>query len=98
MVTGAAYANTAGAFRNFKKQKQRASYKDSRMTSTSQRDQAIESEDEDEDPDIEDPDLGGPVNIDLYDLATDTDEFPEGCDPSEMVDIVESVVNSLALD
>jgi len=95
METGATYANTASAFRNFTKTKQRAYYKEQRLQPPSTIDPSIES-DEDEEED-EDPDLGGPVNIDLYDLSADTDEFPEGCDPSEMVDIIEKMVDSMDL-
>ena len=89
----------ASAFRNFKKTKQRAYYKEQRRPTSrggnpTPDSDSLESED---DNDVEDPDLGGSVNIDLYDLSEDTDEFPDGCDPSEMVEVIEKIVSSLDL-
>ncbi|KAJ7864341.1 hypothetical protein B0H13DRAFT_2353767 [Mycena leptocephala] len=78
METGAAYANTARAFKTF-----RADNRKAKNLGTDHGSAAPAEEDDDElaNPDNYEQDLG----LDLGDLALDEEEFPAGIDPSDFV-------------
>jgi hypothetical protein len=93
LSAGAAYANTAGAFNNFRRDTCQAVnhgtlHGNAISTSSSDADTIVE-----DDADI---DLGGDLDLDVDDLAMDEEEFPVGTEVADFVAMTREVVSKLA--
>ena len=93
LSAGAAYANTAGAFNNFRRDTRQAVNHGTMHGNTI----SIPSGDADmiveDDADI---DLGGDMGLDLDDLAMDEEEFPVGTEVADFVAMTREVIGELA--
>jgi hypothetical protein len=93
LSAGAAYANTAGAFNNFRRDTRQAVNHGTLHGNT------IGTPSDDADTIIEDDadiDLGGDMDLDVDDLAMDEEEFPVGIEVADFVAMTHEVVSELA--
>ncbi|KAJ6604932.1 hypothetical protein B0H10DRAFT_2229331 [Mycena sp. CBHHK59/15] len=83
MVTGAAYANTPGAFKNFRRETRKVSYKQTLSVSA-------ESESDEEDEAVQDETERELDEVDQDDLLHDDEEFTSMAD--QLLDMAQEVV------
>lgn len=105
MSSGAEYANTARAFKTFRKDMRNAKYSNSNAargrrvsvpTNVSVTADATHNEAEEDEP--ANPDLGGEVDVGLDDLVMDEEEFPPCTDVADFVAMARDVIDELAQD
>lgn len=100
MASGAMYATTSKAYRNFVKDNRKAQYRTSQQPIPIDQ---VAPATLDDDIDDEDSapgsgfDYGEDVGIELMDLAMDVEEFPEGMDPNDFVAFITDAVNTFSL-
>ena len=91
MVSGSAYANKAGAFKNFRRDMRHTTNK-----GTPDSNRSSQPEIGADDDDSGDHDLGQEVDLDMDDLAMDEEEFPPGTDVSDFVAMTKEVIDELS--
>jgi hypothetical protein len=91
LAEGAMYANTARAFKNFRRDTRKAT------NLGTAHGEKLFTEDPNTDPEEHaDHDLGGDLDIDVDDLALDEEEFPPGTDIADLVAMTQEFVNELS--
>jgi hypothetical protein len=90
MAVGAAYANKAGAFKNFRRDMRKATNKGV--------DKAAPSAEGAQSEEVDDMyhDLGDDADLGINDLAMDKEEFPFGTDPTQFIAMTQEVINELS--
>jgi hypothetical protein len=92
MEVGAAYANTARAYKSFRADARKATNSGTPngtdCPSTQPADMVVDDE--------ADNDLGADLDLDIGDLAMDREEFPPGTDITDMIHIAEELIEELA--
>jgi hypothetical protein len=92
MAIGAAYANKAGAFKNFWCDTCKATNK-----AIPERDTMTDTpESEDKDNHLY-HDLGDDADVGISDLAMDEEEFPLGTDPAQFIAMTQEVIDELSM-
>jgi hypothetical protein len=91
VAAGAAYANTVGAFNNFRRDNRNATNHGMAHGNRTGADNAGQSADKEE----ADIDLGTDMDLDVDVLAMDEEEFPMGTDIAEFVSMAREVIDEL---
>lgn len=92
LSTGAAYANTAGAFNNFLRDTRNAVNHGTAHGDADNVPTASNHVTEDD----ADVDLGAELELDVDDLAMDSEEFPPGTDIADFISMAREVVDELS--
>jgi hypothetical protein len=91
LAEGAAYANTARAFKNFRRDNCKAT-----NLGTAHGTEMSPGEPDMDSNEHPNHDLGGNVDIDVDDLAMDDEEFPAGTDIADFVAMTREVIDELS--
>lgn len=93
LATGAAYANTAAAFKNFRQDKSTVVNHGVPIGVPVAGEESEEAVNEDDELDL---DLGADIGINIEDLAIDTEEFPADTDLADFVLMARDAVEELS--
>jgi hypothetical protein len=93
LSAGAAYANTAGAFNNFRRDTRNAVNHGTMHGNANVTPSDNVNRPEQDDADI---DLGADMDLDVDDLAMDDEEFPAGTDIADFVSMAREVIDELS--
>jgi hypothetical protein len=89
METGAAYANTARAFKTFRADNRKAENHGTTNGPSTHKNHGPGDE-------IADPDFDKDLDLDIGDLALDDEEFPAGTNPADIVAMAQEVIDELS--
>ena len=93
LSAGAAYANTAAAFNNFRRDTRNAT---NHGTAHSNMNTNADDTSQSMDVNDADADLGGDVDLDVDDLAMDEEEFPVGTDIADLISMAHEFIDELS--
>jgi len=94
MAEGAAYANTANPFRNFRQDTRKARYVNT-CTPAATEPTPTPADTVDDECDSDGGDFGDDMELDLGDLALDEEEFPPDIDPEDFVELITDAIRAL---